>query len=74
MIEPMTRLAFAPHIPLPLLALLVAVALADHGLSASARGARGAWARGLAFAVLLFALAGPVAGARKRMRRCPMWW
>ncbi len=35
------------------------IAAADHGLSAFARGARGAWARGLAFAILLFALAGP---------------
>jgi len=55
----MTRLAFAPHIPLELLALLAALALGITIL-AFARGARGAWARGLAFAILLFALAGPL--------------
>ncbi len=55
----MTRLAFAPHIPLELLAALAALALAITIL-AFARGARGAWARGLAFAILLFALAGPI--------------
>src|SRR3954470_19076575 len=56
---PMTRLAFAPHIPLELLAGLAVLALAITIL-AFARGARGAWARGLAFAILLFALAGPI--------------
>ena len=55
----MTRLAFAPHIPLELLALLCALALAIT-IYAMARRARGAWARGLAFAILLFALSGPM--------------
>jgi hypothetical protein len=55
----MTRLAFDPHVPVVLIALL---ALAALGLTAYAfyAGARGAWARGLAFAILLFALAGPM--------------
>ena len=55
----MTRLAFAPHIPLSLLALLAGLALAITLYSFYAR-ARGAWARALAFAILLFALAGPL--------------
>ena len=55
----MTRLAFDPHIPLTLLGLLVAVALAITIFSIW-RGARGALARALAFAILLFALAGPI--------------
>ena len=55
----MTRLAFAPHIPLWLLALLAGLALAVTMLGL-ARRARGAWARGLAFAILIFALAGPM--------------
>jgi len=55
----MTRLAFDPHIPLPLLAALIvaAAAITIFGLW---RGARGALMRGLAFAILLFALAGPI--------------
>ena len=55
----MTRLAFDPHLPLPLLAALIAAALliTIFGLW---RGARGALMRGLAFAILLFALAGPI--------------
>jgi len=55
----MTRLAFAPHIPLSLLGILIAVAAAItiFGLW---RRARGALMRGLAFAILLFALAGPI--------------
>ncbi|HEV7960005.1 MAG TPA: hypothetical protein VGP01_03170, partial [Rhizomicrobium sp.] len=55
----MTRLAFAPHIPLSLLSVLIAVAAAItiFGLW---RRARGALMRGLAFAILLFALAGPI--------------
>jgi len=55
----MTRLAFAPHIPLWLLAGLAAAAalIVLYGIIARARGS---WARGLAFAALLFVLAGPV--------------
>ncbi|MEY4965073.1 MAG: hypothetical protein RL274_656 [Pseudomonadota bacterium] len=55
----MMRLAFAPVIPLSLLAVLagIAVAITLYGIFVRARGA---WARGLAFAVLLFALAGPL--------------
>ena len=55
----MTRLAFAPHIPLWLLGLLAALALLITLYGFYAR-ARGAWARGLAFAILIFALAGPI--------------
>jgi hypothetical protein len=55
----MTRLAFAPVIPLSALAVLIALALLITLYSFAAR-ARGAWARGLAFTVLLFALAGPM--------------
>jgi hypothetical protein len=55
----MTRLAFDPHIPLTLLGLLIAAALAIT-LFGLWRGARGAPMRGLAFAILLFALAGPM--------------
>ena len=55
----MTRLAFDPVIPLPLLTALCVLALAITIYGFAAR-ARGAWARGLAFAVLLFALAGPL--------------
>jgi hypothetical protein len=55
----MTRLAFAPVIPLPLLTAMAIVALLILAYSFYMR-ARGAWARGLAFAVLLFALAGPL--------------
>src|SRR5690348_18350975 len=55
----MTRLAFDPHIPLALLAVLIAAALAITIFSIW-RGARGALMRGLAFAILLFALAGPI--------------
>jgi uncharacterized membrane protein len=54
-----TRLAFAPVIPLPLLTALVVLALLVTAYSLAMR-ARGAWARGLAFAVLLFALTGPL--------------
>ena len=55
----MTRLAFDPHVPLALIIglTLVALALTAYGFYA---GARGTWARGLAFAILLFALAGPI--------------
>ena len=55
----MTRLAFDPHVPLALLAALIAAALAITIFSLW-RGARGALMRGLAFAILLFALAGPI--------------
>jgi hypothetical protein len=55
----MTRLAFAPVIPIPLLTAVAIVALLIVAYSFYMR-ARGAWARGLAFAVLLFALAGPL--------------
>jgi uncharacterized membrane protein len=55
----MTRLAFAPVLPFSLLAALAAVALLIILYSFLVR-ARGAWARGLAFAILLFALAGPL--------------
>ena len=55
----MTRLAFDPHIPLVLLALLAVAALAITAFGIW-RGARGALVRGLAFAILLFALAGPI--------------
>ena len=55
----MTRLAFAPVIPVELLVVL-AVAAALVTIYAFYMRARGAWARGLAFAVLLFALTGPL--------------
>lgn len=55
----MTRLAFAPVLPLSLLTALAVIAVALT-LYAIFMRARGAWARGLAFAVLLFALAGPM--------------
>jgi inner membrane protein involved in colicin E2 resistance len=55
----MTRLAFAPVIPFELLAVLAAVAVLIT-LYAFYMRAHGAWARGLAFAVLLFALSGPL--------------
>ena len=55
----MTRLAFDPHVPLALIAILAIVGLlvAAYGFYV---GARGTWARALAFAILLFALAGPI--------------
>ena len=55
----MTRLAFAPVLPLSILTVLIALALLVT-LYGFATRARGAWARGLAFTVLLFALAGPM--------------
>ena len=55
----MTRLAFAPVIPVPLLTALAVIALLIT-LYALFTGARGALARGVAFAVLLFALTGPL--------------
>src|SRR5258708_29505374 len=55
----MTRLAFDPAIPLSVLTALIVLALGITIYSFALR-ARGAWARALAFAVLLFALAGPL--------------
>ena len=55
----MTRLAFDPHIPLAILALLITAALAIT-IFGVWRRARGALVRALAFAVLLFVLAGPI--------------
>ena len=55
----MTRLAFAPVIPLSLLTALAVIAVLITAYAFFMR-ARGAWARGLAFAVLLFALSGPL--------------
>src|SRR3954467_7642437 len=55
----MTRLAFAPVLPLSALWVLVALAVLVTLYSFASR-ARGSWARGLAFTVLLFALAGPM--------------
>ncbi|MFO1248507.1 MAG: hypothetical protein U1E93_09880 [Alphaproteobacteria bacterium] len=61
----MTRLAFAPVIPVSLLTALAIVALLLTAYAFYMR-ARGAWARGLAFAVLIFALAGPLLVKEKR--------
>jgi hypothetical protein len=55
----MTRLGFDPHLPLALIGLIAAVAVLITAYSFYAR-ARGAWARGLAFAILIFALCGPI--------------
>jgi uncharacterized membrane protein len=55
----MTQLVFAPLIAPVWLAVAAAIALLILAYSFYAR-ARGAWARGLAFAVLLFALTGPM--------------
>ncbi len=55
----MTRLAFDPHLPLALIIGLGMIALLITAASFWLR-ARGAWARGLAFVILLFALMGPV--------------
>ena len=52
-------IVFAPHIPLPLLWGLVALAVLFVGYGFFAR-ARGAWARGLAFLALILALANPL--------------
>ncbi len=61
----MTRLAFSPVIPIELLAALAVVAAAIT-LYAFYMRAHGAWARGLAFGVLLFALSGPLLVKEKR--------
>ena len=52
-------IAFAPHVPLPVLWGVIALAavLVGYGFIA---GARGAWARGIAFLALILALAGPM--------------
>ena len=55
----MTRLGFDPHVPFALLLAFAVIAVVITAYSFYAR-ARGAWARGLAFAVLLFVLAGPI--------------
>jgi hypothetical protein len=55
----MTRLAFAPVIPMPLLTALAVIAVLITVYALFTR-ARGSLARGLAFAVLLFALSGPL--------------
>jgi hypothetical protein len=55
----MIRLAFDPQIPLGLIAALAFAAFAITAYGFYAR-ARGAWARGLAFAILIFALCGPM--------------
>jgi len=54
-----TRLGFDPHLPLALIAALALLAalVTAYGFYV---GARGAWARGLAFAILIFALCGPM--------------
>lgn len=56
---------FAPHVSPPLLWALIAIAIILT-LAAFILRARGAWARGLAFAVLLAALANPLIVHEKR--------
>jgi hypothetical protein len=68
----MTRLAFAPVIPIPLLTALAVIAVLIVAYAFFMR-ARGAWARGLAFAVLLFARFRVRFWCARSMRRCPMW-
>jgi hypothetical protein len=55
----MTRLGFDPQLPPALIAALAlaAILITAYGFYV---GARGAWARGLAFAILVFALCGPI--------------
>jgi len=60
-----TTIDFAPHIPLVYLWVLIALAVLLT-LYAFIRRARGAWARGLAFAVALLALANPLIVHEKR--------
>jgi len=52
-------IAFAPHVPLTVLWVMIALAvlLVGYGFAV---GARGAWARGVAFLALILALAGPL--------------
>ncbi len=54
-----TGIAFAPHLPVAALWLLGAMALGVIGVSIFAR-ARGSWARALAFAIVIAALANPL--------------
>ena len=54
-----TTIDFAPHVPLIALWALIAVSVLLTGF-ALVRRARGAWARGLAFAALILALANPL--------------
>ncbi|MEI9931465.1 MAG: hypothetical protein WDM89_13235 [Rhizomicrobium sp.] len=60
-----TTLDFAPYVPLGVLWAIVAIAaaLTIYGF---VRRARGAWARGLAFAALIFAIANPLLVHEKR--------
>ena len=60
-----TTIDFAPHIPLIALWVLIGVAVLVT-LYALVRRARGAWARGLAFAVLILAIANPLIVHEKR--------
>src|SRR5438105_4994070 len=60
-----TTFDFAPHIPLVYLWVLIAAAVLLT-LYAFIRRARGAWARGLAFAAALLALANPLIVHEKR--------
>jgi hypothetical protein len=55
----MTRLGFAPQLPASLIIALAAIAVLITAYSFYS-GARGAWARGMAFAILIFALCGPI--------------
>lgn len=55
----MGTIGFAPHIPLPLLWGVIAIALLFTAYGFFAR-ARGSWARGLAFLALVLALANPL--------------
>jgi len=60
-----TTIDFAPHIPLVYLWVLIAIAVLLT-LYAFIRRARGTWARGLAFAAALLALANPLIVHEKR--------
>jgi hypothetical protein len=54
----MPQIVFAPFVPAPLLWALIAIAAA-LSIYAFAMGARGAWARGVALAVMILAIANP---------------
>ena len=54
-----TGIVFAPHVPVAVLWLLGAIALGVLGISIFVR-ARGSWARGLCFIIVLAALANPL--------------
>ena len=60
-----TTIDFAPHVAISVLWALIAVAVLLTGF-ALFRRAKGAWARGLAFAVLIAALANPLIVHEKR--------